>query len=293
MKVLVTGATGFIGQHVLLLLQQQHIPFMVLGRTKPENINPEHFISSDLLTDDELGRKVAMADCSHLLHLAWYAEHGQFWHSALNLQWVYASCRLMEAFIAAGGQHLVVTGTCAEYSWTEGLCDESNTPLAPLTLYGVAKDAVRQLMQAYCAQHHVSCSWGRVFLPYGTGEDVRRIIPSLIRALRQQTAAFAVDLEAYRDFIHVSDVASALLVLLKAQQHDVYNICSAAPVQLKTVLELLSSYLGQDPAPWYQLATVNSQQPKWLAGENQKLRSLGWTPEFSLPVGLSQLLAEV
>ena len=293
MKVLLTGATGFIGRYVLALLQQQQIPFIVLGKTKPDALSPEQFISSDLLTDNELSLKISKAECSHLLHLAWYAEHGLFWQSPLNFQWVYASCRLLEAFVNAGGKHLVVTGTCAEYGWSETLCDEADTPILPATLYGVAKDATRRLMQAYCTQHHVSCIWGRVFLPYGAGEDSRRIIPSLIRALSQNTEAFPVDLEAYRDFIHVSDVAAALLTLLKSNQSGEYNICSSAPVQLKTVVEHLSNYLGRDPSPWYQVAVVNGKQPRYLAGENRKLCLLGWRPVFSVSAGLSQLLSEV
>lgn len=96
-------------------------------------------------------------------HLAWYAEHGKYWDSPLNLRWTEATVRLVEAFCMAGGQQVVISGTCAEYDWTHGYCREDCTPIDPATLYGIAKDATRRLVMAICGQYQVPCAWGAGF----------------------------------------------------------------------------------------------------------------------------------
>ena len=86
---------------------------------------------------------------THLLHLAWYAEHGPFWTSTENLRWAAATIALVQAFAERGGRRAVLAGTCAEYRWGEpGPCVEGVTPLEPATLYGTAKHATRAVLEA-------------------------------------------------------------------------------------------------------------------------------------------------
>ena len=128
MKVLLTGATGFLGRYVLNQLQQAHIPVIPVGRVCPPGYSGDYLIA-DLLRLDEIAAMVSQAQATHLLHLAWFAEHGKYWDSVLNLRWTEATVRLVEAFSAAGGQRVVIAGTCAEYDWSYGYCREEITPL--------------------------------------------------------------------------------------------------------------------------------------------------------------------
>ena len=100
---------------------------------------------------------------THLLHLAWYAEHHAYWTAPQNLDWVGASLRLVRAFAEQGGTRAVLAGTCAEYDWTQGVCVEGATPIRPRGLYGVAKDAVRRVVEAFAAGAGLSAAWGRIF----------------------------------------------------------------------------------------------------------------------------------
>lgn len=286
MRVLLTGASGFIGRHVLMALQQQGIEVVAVGRTRLPL--PVEQIAADLLGVTDFAPLLREAEATHLLHLAWYAEHGKYWTSPLNLRWAEATTRLVEAFCAAGGRQVVAAGTCAEYDWTHGYCREDGTPLNPATLYGVAKDASRRLVMAVCAHHRVPCAWGRIFLPFGAGEASARLIPSLVEVFRGKRAPFGVNALAYRDFLHASDVAEGFVRLLTGGASGAYNVCSGEPVRLAEVVTTLASLLGADPEPALALTTERPGEPILLIGECLKLKGLGWAPTLNLRQGLER-----
>ena len=247
MKVLVTGARGFLGRYVVDQLVQSRINTVVVGRYLPENISSTDFIQLDLIGQVNFQELVDRAEATHLLHLAWYAEHGKFWTSPLNLRWTEATVRLTEAFCLAGGKKVVTAGTCAEYDWSYGYCREDNTPLNPCTLYGTAKDAARRLTIAVCAQHHVPCAWGRIFLPYGQGED-----------------------------------SHAFVRLLQSEAEGAYNLCSGQPTQIAEIVRLIASSFNAEAENVLNLSAERPGEPTLLVGDNHKLKALGWQQNNSL-----------
>ena len=140
------------------------------------------------------------------------------------------------------------------------------------------------------AQHQVPCAWGRIFLPYGQGESASRLIPSLIDVFRGEREPFGVNATAYRDFLHVSDVAAGFVRLLTTGASGAYNICSGEPVRLADVVRTLASLLGTDPEPVLALTTERPGEPPLLVGENLKLKALGWQPALTLAHGLERTL---
>ena len=292
MRVLLTGASGFLGQYVSACLHRHGIDTVAVGRRLPEGIATTDFIEADLLATENLATLVKASKATHLLHLAWYAEHGKYWTSPLNLRWVDATTRLIEAFCEAGGQQVVVAGTCAEYDWSHDCCHEDGTPLNPATLYGTAKDAARRLAMAVCAQHQVPCSWGRLFLPFGTGEAPQRLIPSLIEVFRGKRKPFGVSASSYRDFLHASDVAEGFITLLLNGKNGAYNISSGQPVQLAEVVKELAQLLDADPQSVLGLNSERPSEPRLLTGENLKLKALGWQPALTLHQGLELTVRE-
>lgn len=292
MRVLVTGASGFVGRHVLARLRKQGIDTVVSGRRLPEGVSSADFIEADLLATEDFAALAKAAGATHLLHLAWYAEHGKYWTSPLNLRWVEATIRLVEAFCEVGGQRVVVAGTCAEYDWSQGRCREDSTPLDPATFYGTAKDAARRLVMAVCAQHQVPCAWGRLFLLFGSGEAGQRLIPSLIEVLRKKRPPFGVNASAYRDFLHVSDVAEGFIALLQSGESGAYNISSGEAVRLADMVCELARLLDADPRVVLDLNGERPDEPLLLVGDNLKLKTLGWRPALSLVQGLELTVRE-
>jgi len=284
MKVMLTGATGFVGRYVARELERQGIEYVSVQRGTAKDVRA---IQMDLLGTQELEALFKKFKPTHLIHVAWYAEHGKYWDSELNLQWVLSTRRLVEAFCSSGGKHIVVTGTCAEYDWTHGYCVEDVTPLKPKSLYGICKDTTRRVIELIVEKHGVSMSWARIFFPYGPGESSQRLIPSLFKAFKGEILPFGVNASSYRDLIHVEDAARAILACAKSKFVGAVNICSGKPVQISDVVNAVAMIKKCESGIILKLAPKNLENNHFLVGDNKKLESLGWKQEIMLDKGLS------
>ena len=277
MKALLTGATGFLGRYVDRSLQARGIETILLGR--------------DLLDRRYVNDVVGRIGATHLVHLAWYVEHGQFWTSPLNADWVAATAHLAEVFCKAGGRRIVGAGTCFEYIQTDQPAVEDVTPIAPRTPYGLAKDEARRRVAEICARHGAGFAWGRIFVPYGTGEGSRRLLPSLIAALKGEREAFGVNREAKRDFIHAADLGEAFAELTQADASGAFNVAAGEGVRVEDLVREVAAQLGVDPGIILALPSARPGEPAAIIGCSDKLRALGWSPKIDLPEGVRRSLA--
>jgi nucleoside-diphosphate-sugar epimerase len=283
MRILLTGASGYVGRHVLRALQHQGIETVCVQHTATLGSLSGESMSADLLSTDCAHELVARANATHLLHLAWYVEHGQYWHSPKNFEWVQASLRLVDAFCRQGGRHVVAAGTCAEYDWNHGVMQEGVTPYQPNTPYGVCKDATRRLLQSMCEMHGARFAWGHIFFPCGLDEAPGRLIPSLLRVFRGQIPAFGVNAAAVRGMLPVTDAAQAFVQMLQnPQAKGAYNICSGTPTRIEEIVRLLAAECGADPANVLQINSARPGDPAMLLGDTQRIRALGWSMQSSL-----------
>lgn len=284
MKVLVTGATGFIGRYLVNSLQRQGIEYVTLGKN---SLNSGQHIQFDLLSDEDLIGQIKKIGPTHLVHLAWYTEHGEYWESPLNISWLMATSRLIEAFCQSDGRHVVIAGTCAEYDWRNGYCVEDLTPLVPKTLYGISKNSTRSLAYHMCNKYSVGLAWARIFFPYGLGEQSNRLIPSLFGVFRGDRRAFGVNALAYRDLLHVSDVANAILICSQKQVQGDINICSGEPTSMADIVGLIASIFKKSPDIILSRESSRLGEPKILIGQNEKLKRLGWSQEIMIEDGIN------
>ena len=283
MRVLLTGATGFIGRYVIDELEGIGIDYVTMGRNLSTS---EKHIQFDLLSDEDPFEHIKRIKPTHLIHIAWYAEHGKYWESPLNISWLAATSRLVEAFCQSGGKHVVITGTCAEYDWRYGYCVEDLTPLIPKTLYGIAKNSAREIAAQTCKKYGVGLAWARIFFPYGAGESADRLIPSLLKVYRGEKPAFGVNASCYRDLLHVSDVASAISICAQKEVCGEINISSSEPLSLKSIVRLIASKFEKSPDIVLSLESSRLAEPQFLIGENKKIKSYGWCQKVSFENGL-------
>jgi nucleoside-diphosphate-sugar epimerase len=294
-EVLVTGATGFVGCHAVdALLARGHAVVAVTSRDAgPESRPGVRWIRSDLLEPGAARELMDAAPCAQLLHLAWYAEHGAFWTSPRNLEWVEASLRLLRAFAEAGGRRAVVAGTCAEYAWgLPGRCVEGRTPTEPAMLYGAAKDGLRVVAGAYARQEGLSLGWGRVFFTFGPGEPAGRLVPSVARALLSGEPAPVTHGEQIRDFLAVDELGDAFAALLDSPVEGPVNLASGEAIALRELVALVGEASGRPDLIRYGALAPRPGEPSEIVADVGRLRhEVGWRPRAPLRDGLGRAVA--
>lgn len=291
-RVLITGATGFVGHPCPALLASRGYEVHATTSRPPRTDDGIHWHQTDLLQPGAADALLADLRPTHLLHLAWYAEHGKFWQAPENLPWVRASLELVEAFVRHGGRRAVVAGTCAEYEWGHDRCHEATTPLHPASYYGQCKHALEQVLAGYAAQTGLSLAWGRIFLLYGPQEHPTRLVASVIQALLQGEPARTSHGGQLRDLLHVADVAAAFAALLDSTVTGPVNVGSGQGVTLKQVIETLGRLTGRPDLIQLGALPAPADDPPFLVADTRRLTDeVGWTPQFSLEDGLQDAIA--
>ena len=297
MRVFVTGASGFIGSHVVRLLLGGGATVAVLLSPQGNRERLQTLVDVDQLTVIE-GRletlpswETSLADFqpTACIHLAWYAEPGKYLYAPENTKLLQYSLDLLQALIRMGCGQLVMVGTCAEYNTDVGFLSETS-PTRPATIYAAAKLALGQLGAFIAEAANTRFAWARLFYLYGPYEDQRRLIPALIDKLDRGEPFPATLGEQVRDYLHVEDVASALCSLVSHDANGVFNISSGIPITMRQLMETVGELLGRAELIRFGEVPYRQWEPRFICGDNQKLRQMGWMPRYQLKTGLAETL---
>jgi len=292
-RVLLTGASGFVGSHTLTALAEAGHEIHAFSRGEPPPAAERvtwHRVDLTNPADAELALGQVAADA--LVHMAWYVEPGRYWQARENVVWVEATLRLLRAFIAAGGRRAVIAGTCAEYEWSLESYREDTAPLAPATMYGVAKNATRQVAERLAADAEVQLAWGRVFMPYGPGEPRERLLAGLITALLAGEQARVSAGTQVRDFIYVQDVARAFAAILDSSVQGAINVGTGFGHPIAELIELAAQSIGRPELVEWGAVPQRPGDPARLVADAGRLRQeVGYTPGVELREGVERTVA--
>jgi nucleoside-diphosphate-sugar epimerase len=281
---MLTGATGFVGRHTLSALAQAGHEVHAVARRRGPTEAGVIWHEADLLAGCELVGEVRP---EILVHLAWYARHGEFWSSPENLRWVEASLALLRAFVAANGRRAVVAGTCAEYEWSCDVYPESALT-RPATLYGAAKHGLHVIASAYAKKADFSLAWGRLFFLYGPFEAPERFVPSLVLPLLRREPAAMTTGSQRRDFLHVADAGAAFAALADSPVEGPVNVASGSAVAIRELGEQIAEQLDAGELLQIGARPTPAGEPADLVADVRRLRDeVGWSPEIGLVDGLA------
>ncbi|MEX3901057.1 NAD-dependent epimerase/dehydratase family protein [Paraburkholderia sp. BR10954] len=239
MKIALTGATGFIGRHLVAELVQRGHEISVLARD-PAKVNALSWpgirtIQFELNSSANAAAEVGMHDA--LIHLAWpgLPNYKELFHFEENLP---ASYRFLKACIEAGVPQILITGTCFEYGMRDG-CLTENLEARPANAYSLAKDTLRKFLECLRERQSFVLQWARLFYMYGPGQTSTSLLAQLDHAIDNGDPVFNMSGgEQLRDYMHVEQVASGLARVVEHAECDgITNVCSGIPISVRKLVE--------------------------------------------------------
>lgn len=228
MKVVVTGASGYIGRHVVDALIKMHHEVIAVDMINKGINTDATFLSLDIFSDDiynKLGRPDAC------IHMAW--KDGFNHASDAHMGMLSKHYAFIKNMIDGGVKYLSVMGTMHEIGYYEGCVDE-NTPTNPLSMYGIAKNALREASLLLAEKSNTSLMWLRAYYILGDDSNNNSIFTKITQMEHEGKASFPfVSGKNKYDFIHVDELAKQIATAsTQSEITGIINCCSGKPVSL-------------------------------------------------------------
>jgi len=287
-RILITGASGFIGTHCFKHLCDND--YDVYGLTGNKDIlkNRVKFYYADYSNKSSLVELFTELKPTHLIHCAWIATPGVFWTSDKNIGCVINSINLYQAFCEAGGKKILSLGSCAEYEWNTAVYSESNSAAVPSTAYGKSKLSTLNALAAIKEIYGIEYIWARLFFPYGPGESKDKLISSVIRSIQNKEIIKCSPGQQIKDFIYISDVVEAISKLLFSKSASgIFNIGSGTGCSVREVIEMLIQKMNGKNYVSFSNSMSRSDEPNEIVADVSRIKNeCIWNPKINLSEGL-------
>lgn len=249
-RVLITGATGFVGRQILAAGRAQNIPMRLVLRpgwqAKIGTLPPDFEVveTDDLFAQSAEWWQQTCKGIDIIIHSAWYTEHGKYLTSPRNTDCLIGTLRMAQGVALAKVRRFVGVGTCIEYQ----LGDEILTPataLAPTTVYGQAKAAAFLALSGFFSTSGGEFLWCRIFQPYGEGENPQRLYPYVHSRLSQGEPVDLGSGKQVRDFIDVAEAGGNIMAQALGTGQGATNICSGVPQSIHDFVTAIAESYGR------------------------------------------------
>ncbi len=241
-KVLVTGATGFIGNYVVEELLKRNFKVIATSIISFEEakkfdwIDKVEYIEWDLNNLSQNFFKF-FKEPDLMIHLSWegMADLKSLVHIEKNL---FSSYFFIKNMIENGLKDLAVIGTCLEYGIKEG-CLKEDMKTEPVISYALAKDCLRKFIEELKKEYEFHFKWIRLFYMYGEGQNPNSILSQLDKALENNDEEFSMSGgEQLRDYLPVKKVGEYISeISIQNEIESIINCCSGKPISIKKLVE--------------------------------------------------------
>jgi dTDP-6-deoxy-L-talose 4-dehydrogenase (NAD+) len=263
--VLITGGGGFVGVNVARILADDNTLDLTFVTRNPESIRKRlgeraHRVVTFDILDEQTWQRIDFSRYGRVLHMAW--DHLDDFNHPDHMN-VLLPCHFafLRKLLAEGAQSITVTGTCLEYGLQIGPLRE-DLPTEPVTLYGVAKDALRKVLELTCTQHHSRLQWIRLFYLHGPGQQKKALLSQLDAALDRGDDHFDMSAgDQKRDYLSTLEAGERIARIFQNEDFaGIVNCCSGEPISVRSLVEKhlaerdaqLELRLGKFPYPEYE-----------------------------------------
>jgi GDP-4-dehydro-6-deoxy-D-mannose reductase len=301
-RVLVTGATGFVGRHLQKAFLAEGDDVLTVGGPADET-GDEPWARLDLLSLDSVREAVGKALPEGIIHLAGFSSVAKSHQEPAK---AFAVNTLGTAHLLVAVRELVprcrvlLVSTGEVYGpISAGELANEQMPLNPLSPYAASKASAETIGQQFFRGYGTQVVNARSFAHIGPGQTTNFVVPSLaaqVAAVKQGSGSTGIqvgNLDPVRDFLHVQDVVAAYRILLtKGEPGRTYNVCRGEGRSIRSLLDELQSLANTHAELVVDPARVRPVEIPWLVGNPGILRSLGWAPRYSVRDALQEVLGE-
>jgi len=290
-RVLITGAGGFIGKPTIeaALKRADWEIHAVVSGMHPYSLSNECCVHvADLSNAEQCASLINNVKPDILIHLAWSVGDNRTECSVQNLIWVENSLRLLRLFFGCGGRRFVFAGSRTEYGEPKRQAEKRDAPPARC-IYGESKHAFEQVCENFCAQKGYSFVSARIFTVYGEKEQRRYpLIPAAIDAFNRGQSFLCREPDTVWDFIHVEDVANALVQIAASDYCGIVNVGTGKPHLLRNVCTEIADKMGRPEL----LSFVENGDASVLVADPTVLREkIGYQCQVDFSKGIDRTIA--
>ena len=295
-RVLLTGASGFVGAAVLRQMVMQRRDVAVLLREASDTTRIDDLlgrvpvIRGDATRIEDARAAIAAFSPDCVVHLAWQGVKGADRNSQVQLENLPAAIALHRLAVDLGVARIIGMGSQAEYGPQGGRISE-DTPTRPTTLYGAAKLATGILLERAAATAGQSFAWLRLFSSYGPGDDPSWMIPYLVDRLLAGERPSLTAAEQVWDYIHVDDAAAAVVAMTESDASGMFNLGSGTARPLRDIVVMVRDLIDPSLPVGFGEVPYRADQVMHLEADVSRLRAAtGWSPAVDLRTGLRDLV---
>ncbi|MFH0738940.1 MAG: SDR family NAD(P)-dependent oxidoreductase [Candidatus Omnitrophota bacterium] len=300
-KILITGATGFVGSNLLRYFIKEGADIYIFTRKESNKWRINDVLAKvkefkvDLTDKDSLSRIVMRISPQIIMHTAVYGNFPGHYGSKrimdVNLK---GTVNLINSCKGIDFELFVNSGSSSEYGLKLHPMNEQD-PLNPLGPYGASKAAAGLYAQKAAWEYNKPIVTLRLFSPYGYFEDAGRLIPSVILACLKGRKLQLSSPRSVRDFVFIEDVVDAYIKAFKNRKKisgGIFNIGSGSQHTIKYVVTKIISLTNSKIKPnWGSLDNLRVEPKRWQANIRKAKNELGWLPAYSLDKGLSKTIS--
>jgi nucleoside-diphosphate-sugar epimerase len=291
LKVLVTGANGFIGSRVVDELSRRD-DVQVLGlQRSPSNHSSFKYI--DYFNASELRLLLDAFEPDTIVHLASHVSRSR--DSSLFPDFFKANVLLSQGLLEAASASakkpkFVVFSTSEVYGPQEGMLSETSK-LNPVSPYGVTKRMMEQLFEYYSGVHGLHCDVFRLFNAFGKGQAPGYFLADLSTAHATNNVFKMTKGEQQRDFVYIQDVVRAVAYSVDRKDgFNIYNLCTGKLVSLNAVVEKFKAVIAPQTLAISQELAYRSNEIWRMGGDPSKLKNLGFECSYDLETALKEMM---
>jgi len=295
-RVLLTGASGFVGSHVARLLQSQGCTVYALVRPtsdlwRIQDVIPAlEIVRGDLTLREEMKAQLKSIQPDLCIHLAWFEAIGGYLCSPGNIDALVIGLDLVRELVAVGCRRILIAGTCVEYDTTLGYLAETS-PTKAESLYAATKHALHMVADQFVRGIDAELIWLRFFSLYGPFEDERRFVPSIILPLLRNDVAKVSPGAQVRDYLYVEDAAAAVCALAMSRFTGTINVASGRPISVGDIAMKIGTILNKRELVSLGARPYRESEPMFVCANIDRIRDVtGWSPRFDLDAGLRQTI---